>query len=468
MKKLILAVLILAAFTANAQDSSFQEGLDAMNNFGRYSSGAKPNLDSALYCIRKVAVHPKLSSDSKYLLHEGLAQSFVPQEPDSSDTPPERIEFEKISYRIRKEVVVRLATDSLKILSDAAKPILLLTQIQDNKDNVNQLKQLTNKFIQKELSPQKFYTDKTGRYGLMIYQIISEKPELAALSKQLFTQIKTTLASNQITNSDTLSRSTQSKRAWYRYLYAFTNYTEAQTTKNPKQKEALLRTAYEYSPDLIDRNNGGGYAYDRFFLSGKKSYQLSYLDYLTENSTDKKQILDVNLTIALTNPQHKNRLREYYTANFSDQKSFSNFWLESIEAKATTAPPIALNLLDKTAFSNKNNQGKWIMLDFWGTWCGPCRAEHPDLQNFYDSTVLKKPESISLLTIACFDKEEKVVAYMKEKNLSFPVAMADNAIQKTYNVSSYPTKILITPNRKYVVVPFNIDWQEFIKNYSEI
>jgi thiol-disulfide isomerase/thioredoxin len=467
MKKLILAIFILSSITANAQDPSFQEGLDAMNNFGRYSSGAKPNLDSALYCIRKVAVHPKLSSNSKSLLHEGFAQSFVPQEPDSSDTP-ERIEYIKISYRIRKEVLAKLATDSLKILSDAAKPILLLTQIQDNKDNVKQLKLLINKFIQKELTPQKFYTDKTGRYGLMIYQIISEKPELAALSKQLFTQIKTTLASNQITNSDTLSRKTQGKRAWYRYLYAFTNYTEAQTIKNPKQKEVLLKTAYEYSPDLADRNNGHGYSSEQFFLSGKKSYQLSYLDYLTENSTNKNQILDVHLAIALTNPQHKNRLRDYYTTNFPDRKSFSDFWLESIEAKAASAHPVALNLLDKTAFSDKKNEGKWIMLDFWGTWCHPCRAEHPDLQNFYDSTVLKKPENIALLTIACFDQEEKVVSYMKEKNLSFPVALSDNTIQKTYNVQGYPTKILITPNRKYVVVPFNIDWQGFIKNYCEI
>lgn len=467
MKKLILAVLILAAFTANAQDSSFQEGLDAMNNFGRYTGGNMPKLDSALYCIRKAAKHPDLSARIKFMLHEGFAQSFIPQEPGSSNTP-ERVEYEKINYRIRKEVLAKLATDSLKILSDAAQPILLLTQIQDNKDNVKQLKLLTTKFIQKELTSQKFYTDKTGRYGLMIYQIISQKPELAALSKQLFTQIKTSLASNQITNSDTLSRNTLEKRAWYRYLYAYTNYTEAQKIKNPKQKETLLKTAYEYSPDLVDRNHGGVYFYDQFFLSGKKSYQLSYLDYLTENSTNKNQILDVHLAIALTNPQHKNRLRDYYTTNFPDRKSFSNFWLESIEAKASTAHPVALNLLDKTAFSDKNNEGKWIMLDFWGTWCGPCRAEHPDLQNFYDSTVLKKPENIALLTIACFDQEEKVVSYMKEKNLSFPVAMSDNAIQKTYNVQGYPTKILITPNRKYVVVPFNIDWQGFIKNYCEI
>ena len=467
MKQLILLVLILLTFTANAQDSSFQEGLDAMNHFGRYSSGDRPNLDSALYCIRKVAMHPLLSSNSKDLLHEFFAQSFVPQEPDSSDTP-EKIEDAKMSHRIRKEILARLAVDSLKMLSDAAQPILLLSQVQDSKDNSNQLTLLTTKFIQKELTPQKFYTDRTGRYGLMIYRIISAKPELAALSQQLFTRIKTTLASNQITDSDTLSRTTQGKRAWYRYLYSYTNYTEAQTTKNPKQKEALLKTAYEYSPDLVDRNNGGSYAYDQFFLSGKKSYQLSYLNYLTENSTNKKQILDVHLAIALTDPLHKEELRNYYTTHFPGQKSFRQFWLESIEAKAPPAPPVALSLLDKTAFSDKNNTGKWIMLDFWGTWCGPCRAEHLDLQKFYDSIVLKKPENIALLTIACFDQEEKVVSYMKEKKLSFPVALSDGAIQKTYNIQGYPAKILITPNRKYIVVPFNIDWQGFIKNYCEI
>jgi thiol-disulfide isomerase/thioredoxin len=467
MKKLLLALTTLLAFSVKAQDPSIQEAYDAMNNFGKYSSSLKPNPDSALYCIRKVARDPRFSSRPKDLLHEGFAQSFIQREPSSSDTP-ERIESDRINYQVKKQLLAKLATDSLKVLSDAAQPILLLTQIQDNKGNVEQLKLLTNKFIQKELTPQKFYTDRTGRYGLIIYQLISQKPELAALSKQLFTQINTTLAKNQIANSDTLSRSTLDKRAWYRYLYAYTNYTEAQTTTDSKQKEALLKIAYEYSPDLVDRNHGGVYYYDQFFLSGKKSYHQSYLDYLTENSTDKKQILDVHLTIALTNPQHKNRLSDYYTANFVDQQSFSEFWLQSIEAKAAAAPPVTLTLLDKTAFSDKSNEGKWIMLDFWGTWCHPCRAEHPDLQKFYDNTVLTKPDNIALLTIACFDQEEKVTAYMKEKNLSFPVALADNTIQKSYNVSSYPTKILISPNRKYVVVPFNIDWQGFIKNYCEI
>jgi hypothetical protein len=97
-----------------------------------------------------------------------------------------------------------------------------------------------------------------------------------------------------------------------------------------------------------------------------------------------------------------------------------------------------------------------------------CRQEHPDLQAFYDSTVVQHPGKISLLTIACRDNQEKVLAYMAEKKFSFPVAMAEQNIEKKFAIQSYPTKILITPSGKYITVPINQSWQTFIKKYCDL
>lgn len=462
MKKTgITFLLCLCAFFATAQnEQEAREAISAMNNFFKYTNG-EPNADSALYFIRKVATGPAFRQSSKELLHDHFVFAFT-----ENDTSPEHLEKLKVS----NEILAKLASDPIKILSDAAKPIQYLTQIQANKNNSEKLAQLTKAFVAEELTPEKFYNNKTGRYGLMIYSIISENKDLQPTSDQLFTTILSHLKNNQVSTTDSSKRADYEKRAWYRYFYAHMNYLQAIKTADLTQKKNYLTTAFEYSPDETDLNNKRSYYFfDRPLISGKESYEVDYLEFISQHSKDKKQVLDTYVSIALKNPpKYKKQLQDYYKLNFIGQKTFTDFWLESIEKNAADAPAFSLNFLDKKTFSTKEHAGRWVLLDFWGTWCGPCREEHPDLQNFYNSIISKNPETISLLTIACRNKEKEVVEYMNEKKLSFPVAMSVNNIENTYKIQGYPSKILITPHGKYINIPFGVDWQGFIKNYCEI
>ena len=90
------------------------------------------------------------------------------------------------------------------------------------------------------------------------------------------------------------------------------------------------------------------------------------------------------------------------------------------------------------------------------------------MQKFYDSTIKTNSSKIALLTVACRDTEDKVTSYMTEKKFSFPVAMSDNQIEKTYKVPGYPTKLLVTPEGKYILVPFGSDWISFVKHYADL
>ena len=90
------------------------------------------------------------------------------------------------------------------------------------------------------------------------------------------------------------------------------------------------------------------------------------------------------------------------------------------------------------------------------------------MQKFYDSTIKTNPDKITLMTIACRDTEAKVTSYMTEKKFSFPVAMSDNQIEKIYKVPGYPTKLLVTPEGKYILVPFGADWVSFVKHYADL
>ncbi len=364
-----------------------------------------------------------------------------------------------------------MMADSSVHLRETVEPVFLWTQAQEKQSESDLLINFTQNFLELYAASKNSSENHLDRYGLLIYQLMIGKEEMTPLANKLFDSIKENLKSNQITATDSSSRMELDRRAYYRYLYAYVNYLEAQAATEAGKKEGLLRNAFNFSPDLIDQNHKSAYFYDTGFLypdAGKDSFQDDYLDYLTKSVENKGRVLSTLREMALGNPAHKEKLQAYYEANHSSGKSFSQYWQEAINGSAKTAPPISLAMLDKAVFSSKKLAGKWIMVDFWGTWCAPCRKEHPDLQKFYDSTVVQNPEKISLLTVACNDTQPRVLAYMEEKKFTFPVAMSDNKIQETYAVQGYPTKILVTPEGKYVTVPYGVDWITFVKKYSDL
>jgi thiol-disulfide isomerase/thioredoxin len=356
----------------------------------------------------------------------------------------------------------------------SATPIYYWIQIQQNENNTQKLIELTKEFTTSQLSTNDIYQNKIGRYALLIYQIISKNSELDTLSKQLFITTKYKLELNQVNvDIDTSSRQTLEKRTWYRLLYAYCNYMEANILlEKGKAEEAsnYFKAAFDYSPDLADKDNASAYSYDLYFLlnKNKSSFHEEYLEYLTNYSNEKNRTLSTLLTMSLVNPVNKEKLHTYYSTNFPNEDSFENFWLNGINKNLKSAPDFSLTKIDGKKFSLSENLGKWTLLDFWGTWCMPCRKEHPDLQGFYKYLSTKDIGNFALITIACKDIESDVTAYLTQNNYNFPVAMANDSIEALYNVKGYPTKVLITPQGKFLVVPFGIDWVDFIKKYAGI
>ena len=468
MKNFIyVCVFLLFTCVVNAQPvkSIDESPSDLFNNFQKFS-GDKPNVDAAFYCAKKLASNKLYLPTLNVLFHNVFAQHFIqPEQVDPADSARTRL---MKGYRILgQKIIAKMMNDTTQALIESIRPLFLLTEIQDNNTNPVALKKLTGEFIKTEIEGKDIYKNRAGRYGLMISRIIEKQPELVPLNEKLLKIITADLKANQIKTEDATDRMQLSKRAWYRYLYAYANYALAEKTSNIETKEIYLKTAFDFSPDLMDKNNRSAYFYDSHMITDNEneSFQDEYIDFITKNSQDRAQVLSAFVKIALVDTEYKDELETYYNSN-SPTKSFASYWSEAINKGAPDAHPIVLKHINKESFSSKSHKGKWILVDFWGTWCVPCRAEHPDMQKFYDSTVVRNPDQITLLTIACRDTDEKVSAYMKEKKFSFPVAMSDQKIEKTYAVPGYPSKVLITPDGKYVTVPFGVDWVSFVKKYS--
>jgi thiol-disulfide isomerase/thioredoxin len=476
-RSLTLAALLFTIFlfNANAQPSNLPaEGPGFyFNNFQHYS---RTNVDSALYWARMLASDKSHSDLLQDLLHNSFASTFLKslerKMPDSIKL--KRLLQAKATSRILLSAMI---ADSNQDLKNTALPIYYWVQIQENENNERRLQELVAEFSKTQLATNDLYTNRIARYALLIYQVIATKESLQPAAKQLLIQVTDNIKKNQVTvngsTPETALRPLLTKRSWYRYIYAYINSMEGNTLlSNNKIKEAgpYLKTAFEYSADMLDITRGRGYFYDNFLLTSQEEppFRNEYTGYLVKYSTDKQQTLNALLETALIYPSTKDQLRSFYNSNFSDKETFNDYWLKGVNKGAKEAPAVSLKQMDGTHFMLSNYKNKWVLLDFWGTWCGPCRSEHPDVEKFYKKVTSSYAEKITMLTIACRDHADDVTSYMNNKKYTFPVAMADGLIEKTYNINSYPSKILISPQGKYLVIPFGIDWVDYIKKYADL
>lgn len=82
---------------------------------------------------------------------------------------------------------------------------------------------------------------------------------------------------------------------------------------------------------------------------------------------------------------------------------------------------------------------KVIVLNFFATWCDPCRAEMPELNRYFNE---HRSDAV-LLGIDSDERQSLVESFLDELNLDFPVGIDPGAIQKQYNVTALPTTVLI-------------------------
>jgi peroxiredoxin len=113
----------------------------------------------------------------------------------------------------------------------------------------------------------------------------------------------------------------------------------------------------------------------------------------------------------------------------------------STEWRGRIAPDFELKTTRGERFQLSENVGKKIIvLNFFATWCGPCRAEMPELNTYFNG---HKAESFLLLGIDAEEKQDRVDAFLADLKIDFPAGVDAGPIQKQYGVSAFPTTVLI-------------------------
>ena len=83
-----------------------------------------------------------------------------------------------------------------------------------------------------------------------------------------------------------------------------------------------------------------------------------------------------------------------------------------------------------------------MLVDFWGTWCEPCVQDVPTTERLY-RTLLDAGAKAALLTIAVEDTVKEVRAFMRARQLTFPVLMANADVVDRFKVPHYPYRLVV-------------------------
>jgi peroxiredoxin len=116
------------------------------------------------------------------------------------------------------------------------------------------------------------------------------------------------------------------------------------------------------------------------------------------------------------------------------------------------APDFTLPTLNGGTFSLNSMRGRWVILNFWATWCAPCTDEMPALQTIAN----ERSGQVALFGVNMRESAEDIRTYMARYRLSFPMLMnPDEAMSANYRLDlGIPQTVIITPQGEIV-------WHQF-------
>lgn len=307
---------------------------------------------------------------------------------------------------------------------------------------------------------------KTELYGLLILKNLAQKKLVPA---ELQTKVLDKIIANlqqypYIDTPDPLYLQIV-QRGWHRYLLSYSMYLKYRTEgENPE----WLKAAATYSPDVTDMQRRDGYNYDAYLLEGDNQnvgFQSKYISYLEKNKLCKEE-LELLLETAYGVPVYNNiqKIKDFLPLH-PEMEEYKILWSRFVNSKMHQAPALQVSYGTDTLDFTKSRD-TWTLIDVWGTWCSPCCKELPHLNEVANKYNSLSGSLIRVRTLSYHSANLK--EFMSKNKYTFPVAEIADEVTKPFGVNRYPTKLFVSPDNKYLVIPFNVNWEEYMRNYCNI
>lgn len=144
------------------------------------------------------------------------------------------------------------------------------------------------------------------------------------------------------------------------------------------------------------------------------------------------------------------RMKAYYQNIINQVEAQAKAEEESAKKQAAgvVAPDFTLNDINGKPLSLSSLRGKYVILDFWGSWCGWCIKGFPEMKKYYE----KYKGKFEILGIDCNDTEQKWKDAVKKNELPWlhVYNTRESKVLADYGVNGFPTKIIVGPDGKIV------------------
>ena len=235
-----------------------------------------------------------------------------------------------------------------------------------------------------------------------------------------------------------------------------------------KKRSLALATALDASASVLKamgnmtaaRNN----LEEAYALSDGQDKQINSnygsLMYEIGNGDSAKTIIENSITDGFETSVMKTVLKEIYIFEHGSVEGYENYF-SSIKAKAMddlklkilekmvseSAPSFVLDDTDGETISLADYKGKIVVLDFWATWCGPCKASFPAMKKAMEKYTDVKFFFVNSRETA-ENKLEAVTDFMTKNSYPFHVLMDDeDTAFESYNIAFLPTKVILDGNQ---------------------
>jgi len=147
----------------------------------------------------------------------------------------------------------------------------------------------------------------------------------------------------------------------------------------------------------------------------------------------------------------------YYLSDMIERKE-----LEESLLPGSSAPEFELTTTDSSLVSIKTYNGKYLLLDFWASWCRPCRASIPTLKEVYSSF---HDDGLEILSVSIDTDDGKWQKALNDENMPWVQALDTKHVSDLYSVITIPNVYLISPEGKILTNDIHGDgiWEQLSK-----
>jgi peroxiredoxin len=146
-----------------------------------------------------------------------------------------------------------------------------------------------------------------------------------------------------------------------------------------------------------------------------------------------------------------NKMSEKLRLSYDGQSLYKLLNADKITAMGAPAPNFTQNDVNGKAVSLSDYKGKYVLVEFWASWCSPCRAESPNLLKQYAAF---KDKGFEILGVSVDSDKAKWLDAIKKDGLTWPQISDlkgwDNEARKVYGISGVPANFLVNPEGKII------------------